>query len=175
MRFKFNSKVIGVLSVALLLFTWHSAHAQFSQARLQATGLTCALCSKSIHQALGKLSFVESVQPDLKSSSFDLRFKVGQPVSVASMRTAVEDAGFFIGELTLQMERSLSEQETVDGALVDQGTTYRIEGKLGQSKTVQVIDHGFMSDKEFKRLSARYKYLTTAKSEQPVVHLLAKN
>jgi hypothetical protein len=39
---------------------------------------------------------------------------------------------------------------------------------------VQVIDAGFMPDKEFKRLASRYKYLTQAKSAQSMVHLLAK-
>jgi copper chaperone CopZ len=173
MHNKIISKAIGFFSVALLLLCI-SAEAQFSQARLQATGLTCALCSKSIHQALGKLPFIESVQPDLKSSSFDLRFKTGLPVSIASLRTAVEDAGFFIGDLTLQIERPLSEQETADGSFIDRGVTYQIEGKLDEKKMVQVIDAGFMPDKEFKRLASRFKYLTQVKSAQSMVHLLAK-
>ena len=173
MHNNFISKAIRLFSVALLLFGI-SADAQFSQARLQATGLTCALCSKSIHQALGKLPFIESVQPDLKSSSFDLRFKTGLSVSVASLRIAVEDAGFFIGDLTLQIERPLSEKETVDGSFIDHGITYLIEGKLDEKKMVQVIDAGFVPAKEFKRLAVRYKYLAQAKSSQPMFHLLSK-
>ena len=174
MRIKFYSKVIGTLSMALLLLLGQTAHAQFSQGRLQATGLTCALCSKSIHQALGKLPFVKSVQPDLKSSSFDLQFKSGMAVSVASLRTAVEDAGFFIGGLTLTIERPLSVQEAVDGNFIDHGVTYKLEGKLNEGKMVQVIDEGFLSTKEFKRLAARYSYLIQVKSDRSVVHLLAK-
>ena len=40
----------------LLLLFWGQQHSfsQFSEAKLQATGLTCALCSKAIHQELEK-------------------------------------------------------------------------------------------------------------------------
>ena len=51
------------------------AHPQFTKANLQASGLTCALCSNAINKALQKLSFVASVKPDIKNSSFDIVFK----------------------------------------------------------------------------------------------------
>ncbi|NDF99832.1 MAG: copper chaperone, partial [Chitinophagia bacterium] len=55
----------------LLLLVWGQQHgfAQFSQAKLQATGLTCALCSKAIHQALEKLPFVQKVSAQIKESA----------------------------------------------------------------------------------------------------------
>lgn len=159
--------------MALLLWAL-PGHAQFSQGRLQATGLTCALCSKSIHQALSKLPFIESVLPDLKSSAFDLTFKSGVPVSVPSIRTSVEDAGFFIGMLTLQIDRAITEQERSESKFIDHGVTYQVEGKLNPLSTVQVIDPGFMPDKEFKRLASKYSYLASPKSVLSVIHLLIK-
>ena len=51
------------------------ATAQFSSASLQASGLTCALCTKAINKSLEQLPFVESVNADIKTSSFRITFK----------------------------------------------------------------------------------------------------
>ena len=147
-----KGKVSGVLSLILLLIS-ATVSAQFSHAKLQATGLTCALCSKSIHQALEQLPFVSSVQPELKSSSFDVKFKDGQSVSLMFIRSAVEDAGFFIGSLKLSLSTSLD--QTANGFEQD-GISYRFLTSIKQSDWLQVIGKGFLTEKEYKRLSPQY-------------------
>lgn len=168
------SKVVGLLSTALL-FLVLPLSAQFSQARLQATGLTCALCSKAIYQALSQLPFIDSVQPDLASSAFDIFFKPGQPVPIASLRTAVEDAGFFIGSLMLQLDRSLTETEPTTRQFRAGEQTFQYEGAFKVGGNVQVMDRGFVTEKEFKRLSSRYAYLSRSTSSDSVIHLMFKN
>lgn len=147
--------IIGFMPV-IILFCTPTASAQFSHGRLQATGLTCALCSKSIHQALTKLSFIDSVQPELKTSSFELRFKGQQPVSIPAIRAAVEDAGFFIGGLTLNLSHSLSDQERRSKQFSFGPDEFQFldEPKAGES--LQVIGKGFLSEKDFKRMLTRY-------------------
>jgi copper chaperone CopZ len=147
--------IIGFMPV-IILFCTPTASAQFSHGRLQATGLTCALCSKSIHQALTKLSFIDSVQPELKTSSFELRFKGQQPVSIPAIRAAVEDAGFFIGGLTLNLSHSLSDQERRSKQFSFGPDVFQFldEPKAGES--LQVIGKGFLSEKDFKRMLTRY-------------------
>ena len=76
-----------------------TSQAQFTKANLQATGLTCAMCSNAINKALMKVSFVESVKSDIKNSSFSIVFKEGKPVSIDALKEAVEDAGFSVGSL----------------------------------------------------------------------------
>lgn len=147
--------IIGFMPV-IILFCTPTASAQFSHGRLQATGLTCALCSKSIHQALTKLPFIDSVQPELKTSSFELRFKGQQPVSIPAIRAAVEDAGFFIGGLTLNLSHSLSDQERRSKQFSFGPDVFQFldEPKVGEP--LQVIGKGFLSEKDFKRMLTRY-------------------
>jgi len=42
-----------------------AVQAQISSATLQASGLTCAMCTKAINKSLEQLNFVESVKPDI--------------------------------------------------------------------------------------------------------------
>ncbi len=85
-----------LLIIAMAFFALQS-YAQFSKARLQATGLTCAMCSNAINKALEKISFVESVKSDIKNSAFNIEFKQGADVNMDALKDAVEDAGFFVG------------------------------------------------------------------------------
>ncbi len=77
------------------------SNAQFTKATLQATGLTCAMCSNAINKALQKVSFVESVKSDIKNSAFDIVFKQSTEVNIDALKDAVEDAGFSVGSLKL--------------------------------------------------------------------------
>jgi len=70
--------LILILIIGLVL----NSQAQFTKARLQATGLTCAMCSNAVNKALQKLSFVEKVYSDIKNSAFDIRFRKDVVVNI---------------------------------------------------------------------------------------------
>ena len=134
--------------------------AQVSGAKLQASGLTCALCAKSIFTNLSALAFVDSVDTDLEASAFMIKFKPEKNVDPTQLRKKVEDAGFFVSQLELEM--TLHQQTlTNDVEVVSSGSTYQfvdvksgiIDGKL----KVQLIDKGFLSAKELKKIAPRTK------------------
>ena len=156
----------------ILFFVSAPAYAQFSKAKLQATGLTCALCSRSIHQALDKIDFIDSVQPELKTSSFDIRFKEGIDVSVEAIRLAVEDAGFFVGGLTLVLTRNLSSTERSDRRFQQGAVSYQLLEDWKEGESLQVIGKGFLVEKELKRFMGRYA--DRMKDQNGVVYLLSK-
>src|SRR5437762_7614650 len=89
--------MLMILTVTMVL----NAHAQFTKATLQATGLTCAMCSNAINKALQKITFVESVKSDIKNSAFNIVFKQNEATDIDALKKAVEDAGFSIGSLKL--------------------------------------------------------------------------
>src|SRR5438132_11221812 len=91
-------KVMLLCTAVVLMIT---ARAQFDKATLQATGLTCAMCSNAINKALKKVSFIQSVDADIKNSSFNIVFKKDAEVDIDALRKAVEDAGFSVGGLKL--------------------------------------------------------------------------
>jgi len=173
MNFFLGGKALARLSGALLLLSSLSIQAQFSHAKLQATGLTCALCSKAIHESLTQLPFIESVTPELKTSSFEIRFKPTEAVPVRAMRTAVEEAGFFIGSLILTPSGTMIDSVRSASQYREGGMTYRLLEASKEAGRYKVLEKGFLVDKEYKRLSARYPDITAVSDS--VVFLLPLN
>ena len=59
----------------LLICCWTiSANAQVQKVNLQASGLTCAMCSKAIYKAVSAISFVDTVLVNIEASTYDIRF-----------------------------------------------------------------------------------------------------
>ena len=52
-----------------------ATNAQITKVSLQASGLTCSMCSNSINKALKTLDFVERVDADIKTYTFEILFK----------------------------------------------------------------------------------------------------
>jgi copper chaperone CopZ len=153
----YMKKVKAVLMVVLFAV---SAHAQFTKARLQATGLTCAMCSNAINKSLQKVSFVESVKPDIKNSAFDITFKPGTDIDIDKIREAVEDAGFSIGKL--QLTGNFSGLKIFHDEHVKLGKeNFHFLGDddkvLNGENTLQVLDKDFVPAKEYKKFSAATK------------------
>jgi copper chaperone CopZ len=147
-------KIVGLLLVALLLNT--TITAQFNKAQLQASGLTCALCTKAIDNALKKISFVESVAPNIKTSSFTIVFKKDAAVDADALRVAVEDAGFFISKLQLTGFFSNIPVKNDTHVTVDGKTFHFINAKeqvLNGEQTITLVDKLFVPARQFKKMS----------------------
>lgn len=143
------------LSIILsLLLCGMTAPAQVVGARLQASGLTCAMCARSVYKNLETLPFVDSVDTDLEQSAFVLTFKDGSTVDADQIRKRVEDAGFSVAGLELKA-RLTSKVQGTDGHMTLSGRTYHIlsasaagiEGKA----SLRVVDKSFLPSKEEKK------------------------
>ena len=143
--------------LALVLLMWSmvpSLQAQFKTANLQATGLTCAMCSNAINKAVQKLAFVESVKADIKNSSFFITFKSGMEADIDALKNAVEGAGFSVG--ALQMNGSIDQLNVAADKHVKIGNNYfhflNIKEQTLQGEfSIQVVDKGFVSAKIYKK------------------------
>jgi len=130
------------------------ATAQFTKAQLQATGLTCAMCSNAINKAVGELPFVADVKSDIKNSSFQISFKENADVEIDAIRQAVEDAGFSVGKL--QLTGSFDNLEVNNDDHVSIGkTAFHFVGIKDQSlqgeQTLTVVEKNFLTAKQFKK------------------------
>lgn len=143
-----------MMLIVLLCGLMMQVKAQFTKASLQATGLTCAMCSNAINKALQKVPFVESVKSDIKNSSFSIVFKTGVPVSIDALKEAVEGAGFSVGNLYLtgnfdnvavEADKHIKVGDIVFHFLNVQPQT------LSGERTIQVVDKNFVSAKQFKK------------------------
>ena len=139
-----------------IIFVVGASHAQFTRATLQATGLTCAMCSNAINKALQKVPFVASVRSDIKNSAFNIAFSQGQAINIDALRKAVEDAGFSVGSLKLTgnfQELKIEKDKYVEIG----GTIFHFlnasEQVLNGEQTVSVVDKNYVTAKQFKKLS----------------------
>jgi copper chaperone CopZ len=136
------------------------AQAQFTKATLQATGLTCAMCSNAINKALQEVPFVESVKSDIKNSAFSIVFKAGEQVEIDALKMAVEDAGFSVGSLAVTGQFSETKIEKDQHIKIGNENFHFLNGGnqvLKGEQTIHVVDKNFVSEKLFKKYSATTK------------------
>lgn len=144
----------------MVVFTGLVSQAQFSKATLQATGLTCAMCSNAINKALQKVSFVESVRSDIKNSAFSIVFRTGSDVDIDALKDAVEDAGFSVGSLKLTGHFTDLKAEKDKHTKIGKENFHFLNGEgqlLSGEQVITVVDKNFVTEKQFKKLAAGSK------------------
>lgn len=149
-----------LLLVIAIAFVGLPSNAQFTKADLQATGLTCAMCSNAINKALLAVPFVASVKPDIKNSAFHIEFKKDQTVDIDAIKKAVEDAGFSVGSLKVTgyfEELKIANDKHV-GIGKDVFHFLNVSDQsLNGEKTIIVVDRDFLTAKQFKKYSSATK------------------
>lgn len=149
-----------VLLILMLALMGGSTYAQFTKATLQASGLTCSMCSKAVKTALDEVSFVEKVDVDIKKQEYNLTFKQGAPVDFDALSKAVEDAGFSVS--TLKVTADLSGVTAKKDAHLKIGNHYfhflnAANQTLNGSTSFNLVDKHFVSAKAAKKWNAASK------------------
>lgn len=152
---KINNTYLLVAAVIMLIST--NTFAQISKAEIRATGLTCSMCSNAINKQLKSLPEVVNVETDLNTNTFTVTLKEGNDLSPKVFKEKVEKAGFFIGSLVVT-----TKPETITKSyyiLVNDKPTNVSEIQF------QVVDKGYVTEKEYKKLSKSYKNVETYASD----------
>ncbi|MGZ5222260.1 MAG: heavy-metal-associated domain-containing protein [Chitinophagaceae bacterium] len=143
--------------VILLAIFAMNAQAQISKVSLQASGLTCSMCSKAVKTALEQVSFVEKVQVDIKNQQYNLSFKKDETIDFDALNKAVQDAGFSVA--ALQVTASAQQVKLEKDEHLKIGNQYfhflnaanqTVEGSI----TFSIVDKGFVTSKQFKKFAA---------------------
>ncbi len=95
-------KSIHLYIVALGLLLQSAAIGQIQSVTLQASGLTCSMCSRAIYKSLQKVPSVAKVQEDIEHSSYHIQFVDPEKVSLESLKKAVQDAGFSVAKMEVK-------------------------------------------------------------------------
>lgn len=146
------NKVYMVVASIVLMFSIKS-NAQIVKAQIRATGLTCSMCSNAINKQLKGLPEVTNVETDLNTNTFTVTLKEGNELSPKTFKEKVEKAGFFIGSLII----------TAKSETVSKSPYIIVNDKKNDATEVQfqVVDKGYVTEKEFKKLSKSYKDIAT--------------
>ena len=150
-------KILFLFVASLIYFI---SDAQFSKATLQASGLTCAMCSKAVKVALEKVSFVSEVKVNIKKQEYTIAFKENSKADFDELKKAVEDAGFSVA--------SLKVTGSFTDVSVEKDKHIQLDGKnfhfvnsnarvLNGEQTFTIVDKDFLSAKEYKKFSAATK------------------
>ncbi|MFT3675576.1 MAG: heavy-metal-associated domain-containing protein [Chitinophagaceae bacterium] len=150
-----------VLLLILITVSSLATRAQdFKSAQLQATGLTCAMCSNAINKALLELPYIESVKSEIRTSSFAIVFKSGQDVSIHGIRKAVEDAGFSVGSLKLTGQFNAIQLGNDAHVVIGKEAFHFLDIKnqvLEGEQTITILDKGFITARQFKKITNGHK------------------
>ena len=153
-----------ILISSIILFASVIANAQITKAELTATGLTCSMCSKATYKQLTSIPEVEKVEADLNKTAFILYFKNGSAVNPCDLKKKVEDAGFSVGELVVVFNFNNQKAEN-NSSFTQHNITYTFmdikPGVLAGEVKVQILDKGFVVEKEYKKLSKLAKQYPT--------------
>jgi copper chaperone CopZ len=130
-----------------------TSKAQVRTVSLQASGLTCSMCSNAINKALKTLDFVQKVEADIKTYTFEISFKPNSDIDFDMIRKKVEGAGFavcsFVVHIHFENTQVLNNQpiQFQEKTFLPIDTTDQI---LSGEKKVRILDKGFVSPKEYK-------------------------
>ena len=131
-----------------------STKAQVTKVSLQASGLTCSMCSNAINKALKTLDFVDKIDPNIKTSNFDITFRPGSQVDFDKLKKKVEDAGFFVSRFIATVHFDNVQVKPGEPVTVGDKTFRFVNSQdrvLNGDKTLKIIDKGFLSVKEYKK------------------------
>lgn len=142
------------LTLCILMLLSVSAFANFIDAKVKVTGITCSMCSNSVFKALSSLKFVDKIDVDLENAVFVLTFKTSEKVVIDEIKNKIEGAGFSVGELTADFK--------FDNVTIANDFHYEFESniyhfvnvksqKLDAVTSVRFVDKGLTSTKEYKK------------------------
>jgi copper chaperone CopZ len=142
-----------LLVIIALLFA-AGTQAQISKISLQASGLTCSMCSNAINKSLKTVDYIDKVMANIKTSTFEISFKPGAKIDFDQLKKKVEDAGFSVANMKATVNFDNVKVEK-DQHLIYEGLTLHFLNATGQTlngeRSVQVVDKGYVSAKDFKK------------------------
>ena len=146
-------KALIIIACAMVI----NGSAQIKQVTLQASGLTCSMCSKAIFKALEKLSFADSISSNIDNATYTLNFKNDVTVDFDAIQKAVENAGFSVAKMEVKATFG-SVPVRNDAHIVLNGKALHFldvkEQTLSGEHTFQIVDKNFVSAKTYKKYAA---------------------
>ena len=126
---------------------------QITHVSLQASGLTCSMCSNSINKALKTLDFVEKIDANIKTYTFEIFFKAKSNVDFDEIKKKVENAGFSVSAFVATIDFNNVQLKATQPVVIGNKTLLFVnvkEQSLNGLRQVRVLDKGFVSSKEYK-------------------------
>lgn len=89
-----------IIAMCIWVMAAFTVNAQVTRVSLQASGLTCSMCSKAVLNALKEVPSVDKIQVDIKNQQYNITLK-NETADLDQLSRAVEDAGFSVASLVV--------------------------------------------------------------------------
>ena len=144
-----------ILGTLLVLMGMH-AGAQVQKVSLEASGLTCSMCSKAVKEALEAVPFVAKVQVDIKNQQYHISFDPDGTIDFDALALAVTDAGFSVSKFKVTANLEAVQLEK-DQHIQVGNTVIHFLNASGQhisgTTSFSIVDKDFVPAKEFRKVS----------------------
>jgi copper chaperone CopZ len=150
------------------------ASSQIQSVSLQASGLTCSMCSRAIYKSLKKLPSVAKVQEDIAHSSYHIQFKDAQAVSLADLKKAVLDAGFSVAWMEVKANFNNVEVANDSSLTLSDFTFFFVDiqkQKLNGEKKLLILDKDYLLEKDRKKYAGAFDSKTAAADGEKIFHV----
>src|SRR6476620_2221212 len=148
--FKKKINIMKKIFLLLAIVVSMIAKAQITKVYLQASGLTCSMCSNAINKALKTLDFVDKVDADVKNYTFEISFKPNTNVDFNKIKNKVEDAGFSVSRFVAAINFNDVQLKNNVPVTVGVYTLSFVNSKsqlLNGVRQLKILDKGFVSSK----------------------------
>ena len=135
-----------ILIISIIVLASLTANAQITKIELQATGLTCSMCSNAINKQLSKLKDVDSVRTDLNTNTFYIYLQSNNQLTPLDIKNSVEKTGFFVGALVII--------GNISGLPVEQYVL--LQPTMPNINRYQVMNKGYVTAKAYKEKQKEY-------------------
>jgi|SRR5450432_561506 len=137
-----------------------NAYAQIQSVTLQASGLTCSMCSRAIYKSLQKVPSVGKIQEDIEHSSYHIRFSDPAKISLENLKKAVLDAGFSVAWMEVKVLVK-NEEIASDSSLKFNGLVFQFvdipKQMLNGEHSLLILDKDFILEKDRKKYPGSFE------------------
>lgn len=167
-------KSIHLYMMALGLFIQSVAFAQIQSVTLQASGLTCSMCSRAIYKSIQKVPGVSRVKEDIEHSSYHIQFSDPSNVSLENLKKAVVDAGFSVAWMEVKANFDHTDVAS-NSSLKINGLSFNFvdidKQTLQGEKKLLILDKDYLLEKDRKKYGGSYESKPAIEGGENIFHV----
>jgi len=153
-------KSIHLLMTAVGLLITSVTIAQIQSVSIQASGLTCSMCSRAIYKALLKVPAVSDVKEDIEHASYHVQFSDPSKVSPDKLQKAVTGAGFSVAWMEVKANFNNTEVAS-DSSLKINDLIFNFvdirKQTLNGERELLIVDKDYLLEKDRKKYPGSYQ------------------
>lgn len=158
---------VFVISITLVSVSLNS-FGQIESVSLQASGLTCSMCSRAIYKSLQKVPDIGKVEEDIEHSSYHIHFTHTDANSLQALKKAVIDAGFSVARMEITVD--------FQHAAVSNDSTLKLNNQIFQfvhisNQLLEGPTQLLIVDKDYLLEKDRKKYAGSYNTDQHIFHV----